>query len=134
MERNGLTVFLTAVGVAAVAACVPMLQKDGMAGAGALPFAAALVLTVGGICAFVFGKSTPNKEKPLNLRLTICITACVLFCVLLAVGVPFIIAAALLLYGLTVYCMKGGWMSSIPWTLIFTAAVYFIFGVIFKVL
>ena len=134
MERNGLTVFLTAVGAAAAAACVPMLQKDGMAGAGALPFAASLVLTAGGICALIFGKRTETKDNVLNLRLIVCIAACILFCILPAVGVPFIIAAALLLYGLTVYCMKGGWMSSIPWTLIFTAAVYLVFGVIFKVL
>ena len=134
MERNGLTVFLSAVGLAAAAACIPLLKNGGMAGAGALPFAAALVLTVGGTAALIFGKSEKTKEKPLNLRLTVCMAACVLFCVLLAVGVPFIAAAAVLLYGLTVYCMKGGWLSSIPWTLGFTAAVYAVFGMLFKVL
>ncbi len=99
-----------------------------------MPLAAALVLTVGGAAALIFGKGGKTKEKPLNLRLTVCMAACVLFCVLLMAGVPFIAAAAVLLYGLTVYCMKGGWLSSIPWTLGFTSAVYAVFGMLFKVL
>ncbi len=134
MERNGLTLFLLAVGLAAAAACVPMLQNSGMAGAGALPFAASLVLTVGSGCALVFGKSGETKEKPVNLRLGICIAACVLFCLLLVLGVPFLISGVLLLYGLMVYCMNGGWLSSIGWTLGFAAAVYAVFGMIFRVL
>ena len=61
MERNGLTVFLSAVGLAAAAACIPLLKNGGMAGAGALPFAAALVLTVGGAAALIFGKGGKTK-------------------------------------------------------------------------